>query len=186
MSTTVRLTIDQFDAMVRRGDLDADDRRFELIEGELREMTAPNPPHEDALELLTEWSYRNLPPGVVRIRVQDSVGLPALDSVPLPDLVWGRHRADYSVRRAGPADVLLIVEVSESTLSYDRNQKARLYAAAGIADYWIANIPGRCFEVRRDPEGSAYRSIQTFRPGQEVRSLAFPDLVLPVALIFPD
>ena len=184
MSTAVRFTIEQFDEMIRRGDFD--ERRVELIEGELREMVAANPPHEGALVLLTEWSYDNVAREAVRIRVQDSVGIPALDSVPLPDLAWVRRRADYAIRRAEPSDVLLIVEVSDSSLSDDRNWKARLYAEAGLADYWIANIPGRCFEVRRDPEGSAYRTVQTFRPGEVVHPLAFPDLALPVGLIFPD
>ncbi len=185
MSTTVRITIEQFAEMIQRGDFDANARRIELIDGEIREMPVPNPPHEDKLRLMTEWSYDNIPRREVQIRGQSSIGLPALDSVPVPDLTWIRQ-ADYSARRPLPQEVLLVVEVSDSTLSYDRNQKARLYAAAGIADYWIANIPGRCFEVRRDPEGATRRSVQTYRPGQDVRPLTFPDLALPVSLIFPD
>ena len=76
MSTTVRITCDEFDAMIARGDFAVDDpRRYELIDGEIVEMPPPNPPHEDAIERLTKWCYRNLDTDNVRVRVQGTIGL---------------------------------------------------------------------------------------------------------------
>ena len=74
---------------------------------------------------------------------------------------------DYSTQRPLADDVLLLIEVSDTTLSIDRGKKAKLYARAGIADYWIINIPKRCVEIRRDPEGEVYRSVQTLHRGEE-------------------
>ena len=79
-----------------------------------------------------------------------------------------------------------MVEVSDSRLSYDRNTKARLYASAGLADYWIANINGRSFEVLRDPGPNGYATKLVFYPGDVIQPLAFPDIAFPVSLIFPE
>ena len=184
MSTTVRVTYDQFEAMGRRGDFDGTDDRHELLFGEICRMTWPKPPHEIAVDELNEWSFAVLPIGTVRVRVQSTLGIPALDSLTLPDLAWMRRR-DYSARRPLPEDVLLLIEVSHTTLSKDRKRKGTLYAQAGIADYWIVNIRDRCLEIRRDPEGGVYRTLTVLRPGDEARPLAFPDAALPVARVFP-
>ncbi len=80
----------------------------------------------------------------------------------------------------------LLVEVANTSLSFDRNTKARLYAVAGIADYWIINLPGRCFEVLRDPGPDGYATKLVSTPGDVIRPLAFPDLAFPVSLIFPE
>lgn len=186
MSTTTRITYDQFEEMIRRGDFEEADDRFELIRGEIELMPWPGPPHEVVVDLLNEWSFESLPRGAVWVRVQQSLGIPALDSLTLPDLAW-MSRRDYSKTRPLVEDVLLLIEVADSTLSRDRNKKSALYASAGIRDYWIVNIKGRCPEVRRDPVGDAYTSIQGLRPGQEVLPPpAFPDLALPVSRLFPD
>ncbi len=102
----------------------------------------------------------------------------------MPDIAWMRRR-DYSKQRPLAEDVLLVIEVSDSTVSRDRNKKGKLYAAARIADYWIVNVRKRCLEIRRDPQGNAYRTVQTLERGEEARPLAFPDVVLPVSRIFP-
>jgi Uma2 family endonuclease len=81
---------------------------------------------------------------------------------------------------------LLVVEVSDSSLAKDRGLKAGLYASAGLTDYWIVNIPERTIEIRRDPEGGAYRSLVVLKAGDEARPLAFPNVVLPVTRLFPD
>ncbi|MEO6809574.1 MAG: Uma2 family endonuclease [Isosphaeraceae bacterium] len=185
ISTITRITYDQFEEMIRRGDFEETDDRYELIHGEIELMPRPGPPHEFVVDELNEWSFAVLPAGAVRVRVQQSLGIPALDSLTLPDLAW-MSRRDYSKTRPLVEDVLLLIEVSDSTLSRDRDKKGKLYASAGIRDYWIINIKGRCLEVRRDPVGDAYTSVQSLRPGQEARPLAFPDLPLPVSRLFPD
>ncbi len=184
MSVTVRTTYDEFDEMIRRGDFGDADNRFELLFGEICAMPLPEPPHESAVDELAEWSIRSLPPGAARVRIQNTLGIPTLDSVTLPDIAWMRRR-DYATQRPLPEDVLLVIEVSDTTLSIDRGKKAKLYAQAGIADYWIINLPKRCLEIRRDPEGEVYRTVLTPHPGDEARPLAFPDVALPIAQLFP-
>jgi Uma2 family endonuclease len=185
MSTTVRITYDQFEAMIRRGELAGTDDRYELVFGEVCLMPVPDPPHESVLAKASGWSYRSLPEDAAEIRVQCTLGFPALDSMTLPDLAWVKPSA-YFDRRPQPEDVLLIVEVSDSTLFKDRHHKAKLYAQAGISDYWIINIPNRCLEIRRDPEGGVYKTLLVVRPGEDARPLAFPDVALPVAKLFPE
>jgi Uma2 family endonuclease len=181
MSTTARLSIAEYERMIACGAFD-NDRRLEFIRGEIREMSPINPPHEDAIDYLNRWSIENLSRRQVRVRVQNTVGLPELESIPQPDLAWVRP-GNYRHRRPTPDDVLLVIEVSDSSLRYDTGEKADLYAEAGIRDYWVVNIPEQVVEVRRDPVGGRYRSLQTFSGDQPVRPLAFPNVtLLPSAL----
>jgi Uma2 family endonuclease len=184
MSTTVRVTYEQFEKLASQGVFDNTDDRFELLFGKVCRMPLPKPSHEFVVDELTEWSIRSLPVGAARVRVQNSLGIPALDSLTLPDVAWMRMR-DYSTSRPLAADVLLVIEVAHTTLSKDRKIKGKLYAQAGISDYWIVNIRKRCLEIRRDPEGDVYQTVLTLQPGEEVRPLAFPEIVLPVSRLFP-
>jgi Uma2 family endonuclease len=184
MSTSTRITVDQFDDMIAHGRFNRDCRdRLELIYGEIRPMSPIGPPHESLVDRLTEWSFRSLPAGAVWVRVQNSIGIPILDSAPEPDLVWVR-RKDYWNYRPLAEDVLLVIEVADTSLAYDQGVKAGLYASAGIKEYWVANVPARSIEVRRDPEGSSYRSLEILRSGQEARPLAFPEVALTVSQLF--
>jgi Uma2 family endonuclease len=183
MSVTVRTTYEEFDEMIRRGDFADNDNRFELLFGEICVTPLPDPPHESAVDELNEWSISSLPAGAARVRIQNTLGNPGLDSLTIPDVAWMRRR-DYSTQRPLAEDVLLLIEVSDTTLSIDRGKKAKLHAQAGIADYWIVNISKRCLEIRRDPEGEVYRSVQTLHSGDEARPLAFPDVALPIARLF--
>jgi Uma2 family endonuclease len=186
MSTTTRITLGQFDEMIRRGDFTPrEEHHVELLHGEISPMSPINPPHEHTVDQLTEWSFENLPRGTAWVRVQGTFGIPLLDSAPQPDLAW-LQRADYSTTRPGPEDILLVIEVADTSLVKDQGVKAGLYAEAGIADYWIVNIPGRSIEVRRDPQGGAYRSLAIFGQGDEARPLAFPEIALPVDRLFPN
>jgi Uma2 family endonuclease len=117
----------------------------------------------------------------------------ALDphSEPEPDLavVLGSPR-DY--RDADPSSALLVVEVTDSTLAYDRDQKGSLYARAGIADYWVLNLADRRLEVYRDPAlspeasyGRSYRTIQHYSADAYVSHLAVPQVRIAVADLLP-
>jgi Uma2 family endonuclease len=184
MSTVTRVSYDEFEAMIARGDFDVEDpRRYELIDGEIIEMPPPNPPHASAINQINKWSCRTLPPEEVSVSIQNPIGLPNFDAVPMPDVVWLRE-ADYSARRPFPPDILLVVEVSDSSLWYDRGEKAHLYAAAGIADYWIANIQGRCFEVLRDPGPEGYATKLIYYSRDVIRPLAMLDIAFPVSVVF--
>ena len=84
-----------------------------------------------------------------------------------------------------PSDILLIVEVSDTSLRYDMGQKLPSYAEVGIPETWIANIPARRVEVYTDPIGGIYLTRRVFEVGQSVSPLAFPDVSIPVELIVP-
>lgn len=185
MSTVARLTLAEYDRMIAAGVFDQrDNRRLELIRGELRETTPSGPEHSDLTDLLNQWSFENAPRDGVRVRVQEPVTLPTAESAPEPDLAWVVKRR-YRHRWPMAEEVFLLIEVAESSLAYDRGEKAAMYADAGIADYWIVNNPEQCAEVYREPEAGQYRSVQTFRGDQEVRPLAFPDAVLRPSMLWP-
>jgi Uma2 family endonuclease len=175
MSTaTAHLTVDQFVKLLNRGHFgDTSDRRFELLFGEVVEIPPPNPPHEDVVDLLMYWSIANTSRKEIRVRIQNSLGIPELDSLPLPDVVWVRAKS-YNRERPRIADLLLLIEVSDSSVSKDRNRKRKLYAQAGIADYWIVNIPKRQIEVFRDPQGDNYATKLTIRGDDELTPLCRP------------
>jgi Uma2 family endonuclease len=92
------------------------------------------------------------------------------------------RRRDDHYRTANPtvADVLLLVEVSDSTLAYDRNTKGPLYAQAGILDYWIVNLVDGQIEVYREPSPEGYTSIGIKRRGDSIQLLAFPGVAIAV------
>jgi len=185
MSTIARLSLAQYDRMIEHGVFDdGTQRRIEFIRGEIREMNPIGSMHEVVLDRLNEWSFENLPRRTVWVRIQSSIGLVELESAPQPDMTWVARR-DYAEGRPTAADVLLVVEVAETSLRYDTGEKADLYAAAGIADYWVVNVPDRSIEVRRDPGANGYRSLQTFTGDDEIRPLAAPEIALRPAMLWP-
>ncbi|HEX7447489.1 MAG TPA: Uma2 family endonuclease [Pirellulales bacterium] len=182
MSTIARISIDQYEQMIAAGVFEPrESNRIELIRGELRKMSPIGPEHDDAVDYLNEWSMQSKP-AAVRVRIKSMVALPKLKSAPEPDVTWLTRK--LSGRHPQPADVLLIIEVAKSSLKFDRGEKARLYAKSGVRDYWVVNVLDRCIEVYREPLRARYQSLTTHARGEQVRPLAFPDVVLDVASLF--
>ncbi len=180
MSTIAKFTLAEYDRIAESGAIDQ--RRLEFIRGEIREMTPIGPMHEDVLDRLNLWSIESVSPKEARVRVQQSIGLPEFDCAPEPDIAWVSPRS-YAMGRPQAADVLLIIEVADSSLSYDRGDKAALYAQAGIPDYWVVNLRDRTIEVHRDPQPNGYRTVTVARDQDEVCPLAFPQAsLLPATL----
>ncbi len=186
MSTSVRITVDEYERMIAEGRFEPrEEHHVELLEGEIVPMSPINPAHSNAVSLLNEWSVLNAPLAQVQIQGQNPIGIPELDSMPQPDIVWVR-RGNYRRKRATAADVRLLVEVADSSLAQDRGRKARIYAEAGVADYWIVNLREECIEVYRDPLGDSYRSMTVFRSGEVIPLLAFPTIAFPVSILFEE
>ncbi len=184
MSTLAKFSVVQYDRMIASGAFAGKNhRRIELIHGELREMNPIGEPHATAVDQLAEWSFDQAPRDTVRVRVQNPVAFIELDSEPEPDLVWAVRR-HYGQNHPEGKDVLLLIEVAESSLEYDRKEKAELYAAAGVQDYWIVNLVERVIEVRRAERDGAYQEVKSYGAGKSVRPLAAPQVELSVDWLF--
>jgi Uma2 family endonuclease len=178
-----KLTVEEYHRMGEVGILGEDDR-VELIDGELIEMTPIGPMHAGLSSILMEWLvHRTAGRAVAWVQYPIHLGP---RSEPQPDLALLRYREDRYKRALPTAkDVLLLVEISDKTLRYDRETKAPLYARHGITEYWIVNIPRRQIEVHRDPapEQSRYRDLRTLAEGL-LAPACFPDLGLDLAELF--
>jgi Uma2 family endonuclease len=171
-----RFTVADYHRMAEAGILGEDDR-VELIEGEIVDMTPIGRRHQAGVDHLTELFIQGLS-GKVIVRVQGSIRLSEL-SEPEPDLVLLRRRADfYANVDAGPDDVLLVVEVADTSLPYDRDVKVPLYARAGIPEVWLVDLNGASVIVHRDPGPQGYREVITARGTERLSPQAFPDFAL--------
>ena len=142
--TPKRFTIDEYHRLISLGFLTESDR-IELIRGELIQITAKGTPHTVCSSILCRQLDRLLGDRVV-IRGQDPITLPN-NSEPEPDVVIARGTdEDYLAHHPYPQDILLVVEISDSTLTYDQTTKLKLYAEVGIYDYWIVNLNARQLE----------------------------------------
>ena len=179
---TSRLTRLEYEALVERGVLHEDDR-IELLDGRLVFREPQGSRHAAACLRMRIALDRAFGRGY-HVRPQFPV---ALDDVsePEPDVVVVRGRIEDYLD-AHPTSPALVVEVADLSLAQDRHRKARLYARAGVADYWIANLQARVLEVYRDPERTApgrwrYATVRVLKPGAVVRPLAAPRARLRVA-----
>ncbi|HEV7223907.1 MAG TPA: Uma2 family endonuclease [Pirellulales bacterium] len=187
MNAAGPLTLQQYEQLIESGAFHPrGTARIELIYGRMLGTACSECEAVHAVNrLLNEWIFRLRLPRGVWTQIKAPVALALHQSMPEPDIAWIAE-PDGSKRRPDACDVFLLIEVAESSLAYYRGEKADLYAAAGIKDYWIVNLPDKCVEVRREPRDGRYRSVESFGPGAEVAPLAFPELALPVALLFPD
>jgi Uma2 family endonuclease len=146
-----------------------DEARVELIDGEIIDMPPPGSPHAATVHRLTEIFVRAVGTQA-SVLVQNPVVLGEY-SEPQPDLALLRRRDDfYSERHPQPADVFLLVEVAASSLRFDRDKKAPLYAAHGITELWLVDLGGRRLLRYRAPEKGAYSLVDQ------------PDLAAPLAV----
>lgn len=171
----------EYERLVSAGVLGPSDR-VELLEGEIIEMTPEKSRHAAAVDLSVE-ALRSAFGSSFSIRVQHPLAVSEA-SEPEPDLAVVRGSArDYVDQH--PKSAVLVVEVSDTSLEYDRTRKARVYAGAGIAEYWIVNIVAGILEVHRDPGESGYQSLQKLRTGDLVSPLAAAGASVAVADLLP-
>jgi Uma2 family endonuclease len=177
-----RFTSAEYHRMAETGII-PEDARVELIDGEIIEMSPVGRRHKACVDRLNQIFTHSLGDRVI-VRVQSSVVL-GDGREPEPDIVLLRYRADfYAESDETPEDVLLIVEVADSSLEYDRRTKAPLYARHNIPELWIADLNRERLLVFRDPTPLGYTTTLELRPGESVSPLAFPDLTVRAGTIF--
>jgi Uma2 family endonuclease len=160
--------------------------RLELVEGELISKMGKKRPHVNSLTLLTHLLATIFEPK--RVNPEAPIDVAPEDNPtnePEPDLiVLGCDPAQIVDRNPQPQEVLLVVEVAETTLSFDLRVKAALYARAGIADYWVLDILGRRMIVHREPHNGRYQSVVPYKSDESVAPLAAPNSPIRVADAF--
>ena len=169
MSTVPTISVSRYHQMVAAGVITPDDR-VELLEGILVPKRSKSPPHRIANGKARRALEAILPAGWY-LDTQEPITLD--DSEPEPDLAIIRGRTeDYSARHPIPTEVPLIIEVADSSLRRDREDKRRIYARNAIAVYWIVNVADRVIDVLSDPSGPVpspdYATSTTYRPGDAV------------------
>ena len=156
--------------------------RVELLNGQIVDMSPIGPFHGGAVSRLIRL-FGKLSNDRWFVWSQNPVTLDDY-SEPQPDLMLLKPAADdYTTALPSPDDVFLLIEVSDSTLDFDRKEKLPLYGRAGIREEWIVNLPDQSIEVYRDPHYEGYAFTEILRPGAQARPLAFPDAAVDVAAL---
>lgn len=179
-----KFTLEHFEHMVAVGAFDPPyDIPVELLHGELVMMSPIGEPHSRAVIALSEWSYDVVDRKHFMIRSQMPIRIPTSQGEPEPDLAWVRRTAQNDIPPF-PQDVMLLVEVADSSLAFDRTTKLATYAQASISDYWIVNLVDEQIEVYRKPDQGSYRDRTVYRGDEEIRPLTLHSASLAPSRIF--
>ena len=171
-------TVDEYYRMGEAGILH-EDSRVELIEGEIIEMSPVGNRHIACVNRATALFTAKLA-GKAIVSIQNPVLLSRITE-PQPDVVLVRPRDDYyEAKRMSSEDTLLVIEVSDTTLRYDRNRKMPLYAKSGVPELWIENLQSNVILVYRDPGPTTYSTSLVLHRGDSISLLAFPDIAFKV------
>jgi Uma2 family endonuclease len=180
--TRVRFSRDAFYRMFENGVL-PNDRRYELIDGEIVMMSPIGPSNSSFISRLTEFFVKNLPE-----QFECRVQLPIVVSdysEPEPDLgIVRRQDASYHDKHPKPADVVLLVEVASTSLKFDLGAKQRLYAEALIPEFWVLDVDGGKVIVHRQPSAGAYQEVQQLDSKSKIAPLAIPNCELELKWLF--
>ena len=180
-----RFNVDEYEQMGRAGILGEDDR-VELLDGEIVEMTPIGRRHASCVARLTQQFAALALKRTAVIWVQNPVRL-GKHSEPQPDFVLLRPRPDlYASTDPTPADVLLLVEVADTSIESDRRVKVPLYARGGIPEVWLVDLNQDTVTAYRDPRRGGYRTAHVVRRGDELAPSAFPDRAIPIVDLLPE
>ena len=177
-----KFTVAEYYRMAEVGILGRDER-IELIEGEIVVMAPIGERHANGVRRIDRVLHRALGDAAI-ISVQCPLRLDDY-SEPEPDIALLRFREDGYITHPGPADTLVVMEVSDSSLAFDLGDKARRYAAAGIPEMWVMNLPGDCIDRLDQPGPAGYARHTVFRRGENISPAALPDLAFAVADLLP-
>ncbi|HLM59697.1 MAG TPA: Uma2 family endonuclease [Pyrinomonadaceae bacterium] len=173
----LRFSVDDYYKMIELGML-KDYEKAEIIEGELIQKMTIGDRHAAIVNLLTKFFVKNVSDDML-VSVQNPIRLSDYNE-PEPDIALADLTKYDGRRHPQPAEILLVVEVSDSTLKYDRDTKLTLYAEAEIPEVWIVNLPNDIIEIHQKPSVGIYQLTKIFKHGETVESEILPDLKLEV------
>jgi Uma2 family endonuclease len=168
-------TVESYQRLAELGVLGENDR-VELIDGQVVEMTPIDDRHASCVRRLYDW-FAHHALALAIIDVQNPVVLGANDA-PQPDLAVLKRRPDGYPRHPRAADLLLVIEVADTTLAYDRDVKIPLYAGAGIPEAWLVDLVADAITVYREPQPDGYRDVASVTRGETLRPLLLPGAAL--------
>ena len=166
-------TVDTYQRLAELGVLRENDR-VELIAGQVVEMSPIGDRHASCVRRLNQLFSRSLS-GAAIVDVQNPVVLGEHDA-PQPDVVLLKPRPDAYLRHPRATDILLIIEVADTTLAYDRDIKIPLYARAGIPEAWLVDLHGNALSRYRSPGPDGYSDVVIVKRGEALRPLLVPDI----------
>jgi Uma2 family endonuclease len=177
-----RFTVAEFERLAEVGILEAEER-VELIDGALYTMSPVGSRHAACVDVLSE-QLLSLLKGSAIVRIQNPIALPDA-TYPQPDVVLARPRADrYRGRHPGPGDILLVVEVMDTSAIRDRGLKLAAYARAGIPELWLVDLDGEVVEVHVEPALTVYGRSCVRQRGDRLAPALFPEAAIEVTGLF--
>jgi Uma2 family endonuclease len=178
-----RFSADEYQRMGQTGIL-SEDARVELIDGEVVAMTPIGSRHNAAVNR----GNRALVMAAGSLGIVQTQGSVRLDNYtePQPDLVLLRPRADYASHLPTPGDILLIVEIADSSLEYDRDAKSGIYAKAGVPEYWVSDLSAARLYCFSHPGGGKYRAVIERQRGERIAPHALPSCTIQVEDLFAE
>ena len=188
LTTAKRFTIAEYHRLAELGFFE-EDERVELIKGEIIQMAAKDRPHS-VCETRLERELYKLVGDRATLRGRQPITL-SDNSEPEPDRVIAKNRDDdYLANHPSSSDILLLIEIADSSLKYDQDEKLPIYAEAGICDYWIFNLVDYYLECYSEPYQAlqvkfGYRRKLIYLPNESVKLPCFLDLVLDSSKVFP-
>jgi Uma2 family endonuclease len=176
-------TRQEVERMLASGALDG--QRLELIDGQLFDKMGQKPPHAAAIRLLTKLLATVFELELIQIQLPIEAGDADRDrTLPEPDLAVLRERnTEFRLRHPRGDELVLAIEVSDTTIAFDLSRKAQIYANAGVPEYWVIDLNRRRVVAHRNPVAGAYQSVQPFAAGELV---PIAGQTLPVDEIFPE
>lgn len=169
----LRFSVDEYYKMIELGML-KDYEKAEIIDGELIQKMTIGDKHAAVVNKLTRLFIKNVSDDVL-VSIQNPLRLSDFNE-PEPDLVLADLTKYDGSRHPRPEEVILLIEVSDSTLKYDRDSKVPLYAEAGIPEVWIINLPNNIIEIHQKPSNGLYQLVKIFKPDEIVNSEKLPNL----------
>lgn len=180
--TRHKLDVGEYYRMAEAGILGEDDR-VELIDGEIIDMAPIGESHAATVGRLNQALVLAFGENAI-VWPQNPVRIDRLNE-PQPDFAVLRPRADfYEGGKPGPAEILLLIEVADSSLAYDRTVKLPLYARSGIGEVWIVDLKRRVVDAYRQPGSDGYAAATTYRPGETIPLTLAPTVRIEVTQIF--